>query len=63
MSEFVEGQLYRLNSESDDKGLFQDGYLWIYTHYDHQLDSYFFKSIATGKIDWWPLSWMEAVDV
>jgi hypothetical protein len=63
MYKLVAGQMYRLNPGSDDGTLAQEGYLWIYAYYDHQLDSYFFKSIATGKIDWWPLSWMEAVDV
>jgi hypothetical protein len=63
MDKFIKGRVYRLNSESDDKGLFQDGYLWIYTHYDHPTDCYFFKSIATGRIDWWPPLWMKAADV
>ena len=62
MPELVKGQVYRLNPGSDDEVLTQHGYLWIYAYHDHQLNSYFFKSVATGKVDWWPSIWMEELE-
>jgi hypothetical protein len=62
MPKFVDGQVYKLTTETDYIFNPKHGYLWIYSYYNEPQDLYYFKSIATGSIDWWPEHWMIGLD-
>jgi hypothetical protein len=62
MPKFVEGQVYKLTPVTGYIFNPEHGYLWIYSYYEARGYSYYFKSIATGEVDWWPPHWMEGLD-
>jgi hypothetical protein len=65
MSELVKGQVYRLNWPSPSLDYTKDGYLWVFLgrRTFAGIKRHVFKSVATGKVDWWPPLWVEAADV
>jgi hypothetical protein len=64
MPKFVVGEVYRLDPKGDTNTSYylRNGYLWMHSYYCAKDDTYYFKSLATGEVDWWPRGWMEAAD-
>jgi len=64
MVKFVVGEVYQLHTPAKPSISYysENGYLWIHSYYEANEDRYYFKSIATGKVDWWPRNWMEGLD-
>jgi len=61
MSKLVEGQVYRLTSKAKFTGKYH-GWLWIYTGVEvdeRQRPRGYFKSVATGERQWFPVHWLD----
>jgi hypothetical protein len=64
MPKFVVGEVYRLDPQgvTNTSYYMRNGHLWMYSYYQEKDDTYYFKSIATGEVDWWPPQWMKGLD-